>query len=355
MHNIEFGLYSYDPLDRLVGTSHVTGDKSQRFYCKKQLTTEIQGQFKQSIFQNVDQPLAQQQCTGLAMEISLLATDQQQSILNTLAIQHAPATAYTPYGHRFIDNGLPNLLGFNGERQDSLTGNYLLGNGYRTFNPELMRFNNPDNLSPFGRGGLNSYSYCGGNPISRKDPTGKYWQSVASVLKKPLKRLYRSAQTPGFKPRISTAKSTTPHSLKTPDFREPILLKNTREKFFSSEYKAFNKATMTDPFEVVSVTNAEDLKHLGGSLPRRFVLTRNGELLIDPSIDLERRNINHAILASFGGSSSEVLSAGTISANTRQATIWNDSGHYRPDFSALTPVASFLKSLGVEVSSIRVR
>ncbi|MEE4636302.1 RHS repeat-associated core domain-containing protein [Pseudomonas alliivorans] len=35
-----------------------------------------------------------------------------------------------------------------------------------------MRFNQPDNLSPFGRGGLNAYAYCLGDPVNRGDPSG---------------------------------------------------------------------------------------------------------------------------------------------------------------------------------------
>lgn len=51
-------------------------------------------------------------------------------------------------------------------------GHYLLGQGYRAFNPVLMRFNSPDSFSPFGKEGLNSYSYCVGDPINFKDPVG---------------------------------------------------------------------------------------------------------------------------------------------------------------------------------------
>ena len=35
-----------------------------------------------------------------------------------------------------------------------------------------MRFNSPDELSPFGDGGINSYAYCGGDPVNRYDPSG---------------------------------------------------------------------------------------------------------------------------------------------------------------------------------------
>ncbi|NRD73996.1 RHS repeat-associated core domain-containing protein [Shewanella sp. VB17] len=67
-----------------------------------------------------------------------------------------------------------NSLGFNGERQDSATGLYHLGKGYRVYNPALMRFHASDSMSPFGKGGINSYAYCLGDPINLKDPSGHF-------------------------------------------------------------------------------------------------------------------------------------------------------------------------------------
>lgn len=64
------------------------------------------------------------------------------------------------------------LLGFNGERQDDLSRSTHLGNGYRAYNPVLMRFHCPDFLSPFREGGINSYAYCLGDPVNRTDPSG---------------------------------------------------------------------------------------------------------------------------------------------------------------------------------------
>jgi RHS repeat-associated protein len=79
-------------------------------------------------------------------------------------------------------NGLMRVLGFNGEHPEPGTGHYLLGKGYRAFNPVLMRFHSPDSLSPFGAGGLNPYAYCLGDPINRRDPTGHFsWQSVVGI------------------------------------------------------------------------------------------------------------------------------------------------------------------------------
>ncbi|VVN90202.1 RHS repeat-associated core domain-containing protein [Pseudomonas fluorescens] len=174
--------YRYDPLDRLTATTPLSAAELQRFYCKSRLATEIQGQVKHSIFQHDDQLLAQQRRSDNAFEATLLATDQQRSVLQTLSTSPPQPIAYSPYGHRPAENGLLSLLGFNGERRDPVTGHYLLGNGYRAFNPVLMRFNSPDSLSPFGKGGVNPYAYCLGDPINQSDPTGH--MPLAIFLKK---------------------------------------------------------------------------------------------------------------------------------------------------------------------------
>jgi RHS repeat-associated protein len=165
--------YSYDPLDRLISQFEPDTPIHQSFYCKNRLTTEIQGAVGYSIAQHEDLLLAQQKSQGDARETSLLATDLQRSVLNSLKTnnQRQPI-AYSPYGHRTAESGLTSLLGFNGERQDPVTGHYILGNGYRAFNPVLMRFISPDSVSPFGEGGLNPYAYCKGDPINHTDNTG---------------------------------------------------------------------------------------------------------------------------------------------------------------------------------------
>ena len=165
--------YSYDPLDKLTSQSLCDTPECHRFYCKNRLTTEIQGAIGHSIVQHGDFLLAQQQRENNAIDTTLLATDKQRSVLHTLKKNtERQGIAYCPYGHRTALSGLLSLLGFNGERPDPVTGHYLLGNGYRAFNPELMRFNSPDSLSPFGKGGLNCYAYCLGDPINFGDFNG---------------------------------------------------------------------------------------------------------------------------------------------------------------------------------------
>ncbi|KPW59138.1 YD repeat protein [Pseudomonas syringae pv. philadelphi] len=161
-------VYRYDPLDRLGDCSPAGQGSARFFYQKNRLTTQIQGQIQHTVLRTDEHLLAQRRTENNQSDSELLVTDQQQSVI---AAQGLPF-AYTPYGHRHPSTGPMNLPGFTGQRLDPVTGHYLLGNGYRAFNPVLMRFNSPDSLSPFGEGGLNAYTYCEGDPVNKVDPSG---------------------------------------------------------------------------------------------------------------------------------------------------------------------------------------
>jgi RHS repeat-associated protein len=173
--------YRYDALDRVVGLDPAGEEKLHRFYRHEHLVTELQGQVSQSVFQHGPQLLAEQKREGDEVERALLETDQQRSVLQVTRPGRPVSQAYSPYGHCRADSGLGSLLGFNGELHDPVTGHYLLGNGHRAHNPVLMRFNSPDRLSPFGRGGLNPYAYCLGDPVNFSDPTGRF-AAIARIL-----------------------------------------------------------------------------------------------------------------------------------------------------------------------------
>jgi len=173
--------YSYDPLDRLVDCGLSTQENTRWFYLKDRLATEIQGAIRHSVFQHDDQLLALRTVENGVVATRVLTTDGQRSVLRGVDASGAHEHLYTPYGHRVASSGLLSLLGFNGERPDPVTGHYLLGNGYRAFNPVLMRFNSPDSWSPFGKGGLNAYAYCAGDPVNYEDRTGRV-RGLAALL-----------------------------------------------------------------------------------------------------------------------------------------------------------------------------
>ncbi|WP_354675721.1 RHS repeat-associated core domain-containing protein [Pseudomonas syringae USA007] len=161
-------VYRYDPLDRLADCLAAGQGSARFFYQKNRLATQIQGQIQHTLLRTDEHLLAQRRTENNQSDCALLLTDQQQSVIAAQGL----ALAYTPYGHRHPSTGPMNLPGFTGQRVDPVTGHYLLGNGYRAFNPVLMRFNSPDSLSPFGEGGLNAYAYCGGDPVNGVDPSG---------------------------------------------------------------------------------------------------------------------------------------------------------------------------------------
>lgn len=174
--------YCYDPQDRLTSSNAL-----RRFYCDKRVASEIEGDITRCFFRHADQPLALRE-DPLANSL-LFATDQQASVLHNVTAQgHTPRT-YSPFGYHPVLGGLLNSLGFNGERPEAVTGHYLLGQGYRAYNPVLMRFNCPDSWSPFGEGGINSYAYTRNDPGNHSDPTGhmpRFLQPVAKMMRRKL-------------------------------------------------------------------------------------------------------------------------------------------------------------------------
>lgn len=171
--------YRYDPLDRWVGSQQTALSDCHLFYRKKHLTTCLQGYQSTRLFQHENLLLAQQDDA----QAQLYITDRQRTVSGVPSTGRSHQR-FTPYGYCSALHGFSSLLKFNGERPDPVTGHYLLGNGYRAYNPVLMRFNSPDSLSPFAEGGVNAYSYCLGDPVNRQDRDGHMsLRIMATVLK----------------------------------------------------------------------------------------------------------------------------------------------------------------------------
>ncbi|MGY2342155.1 RHS repeat-associated core domain-containing protein [Pseudomonas sp. SDO5532_S415] len=206
----------------------------------------------------------------------LLATDQQRSVLSALHTNRPHPIAYPPYGHRPRENGGCNLLGFNGEPSDPLTGHYHLGNGYRQFNPVLMRFNSTDRWSPFGKGGLNAYAYCGGDPVNRSDPTGHTWKDFTSFLRK-------NVRVGAAKPPKTTSKngaSSNPNASSSAGASTPHQLPSKKP---SAELKSQATAT-TQESKTASTGQPTSVRNLDASdIKRNRLLNRRTKSLDDIS------------------------------------------------------------------------
>ncbi|MEQ5974191.1 RHS repeat-associated core domain-containing protein [Serratia liquefaciens] len=117
------------------------------------------------------------------MTVSLLVNNKMNSPQLSRSNERGVSThSYSPFGAGQLADAADSMPGFNGQRRDPVSRSYHLGNGYRAYNPLLMRFNCPDNLSPFGAGGINPYTYCAGDPINRADPSGHIsWQAGVGI------------------------------------------------------------------------------------------------------------------------------------------------------------------------------
>lgn len=157
------------------------------FYQAGNLNTRLADDISQSVFRNHAIPLAK-----IAQEphVALLATNENGSILRTKSTSEKEENThnYSPYGFDPIALQKHCIIGFNSEPLDLITKSYFLGSGYRFFTPHLMRFNSPDNMSPFGKGGINSYAYCSNDPVNRRDPSGH------NAISNAFRRLYKSAK-----------------------------------------------------------------------------------------------------------------------------------------------------------------
>jgi RHS repeat-associated protein len=155
----------------------------------------------------------------------LLGCNTHNTVLAEIDSTLINASVYTAHGHRSAQMTPTGRLGFNGALTEANTGWQLLGNGYRAYNPVLMRFHSPDSLSPFGEGGLNAYAYCKGDPVNFTDPTGHgffTWLKMAKRLVKPVVTT-KSAQAdklPKILTRLPEGKSFSKlHKLATSDVK----------------------------------------------------------------------------------------------------------------------------------------
>ncbi|WP_449431749.1 RHS repeat-associated core domain-containing protein [Pseudomonas putida] len=129
------------------------------------------GKSTQLLYGN-DQPLAQQ-TPGDASQTLLLQTNASTTVVSQFRAGTFEGSTYSAYGALPDSQQGHGLLAYNGELRDPGTGWYLLGRGYRAYNPVLMRFHSPDSLCALDEGGsLNPYAYCNGNPVTLRDPTG---------------------------------------------------------------------------------------------------------------------------------------------------------------------------------------
>ena len=138
----------------------------------------------------------------------LLATDHKQSVITEVGDAKPNSIRYCAYGQPSATQAIVARLAFNGAFRERSIGWYFLGNGYRIYNPVLRCFHSPDSWSPFGLGGLNTYRYCGGDPVNNSDPSGHMRKAASKFFGLPKKR----GKSPSPPPELEKNASVIPNS-----------------------------------------------------------------------------------------------------------------------------------------------
>ncbi|PYC28621.1 RHS repeat-associated core domain-containing protein [Pseudomonas mosselii] len=160
--------YEYDGSQRLAA-QYLEGDKSTRElrYEGDELIGELHYDKDGKVSQRTSLT------GGLAQyaenEVRWLIDDPQVGVAGQVSNGKLELAPLLPFGEGKALTGLVN--GYNGMRRDPLTGHYHAGNGYRSYDPTLRRYAQPDWLSPFGEGGINGYVHCP-DPVNLHDPSG---------------------------------------------------------------------------------------------------------------------------------------------------------------------------------------
>lgn len=224
----------------------VTTPSSLHFYQNDRLTTQINAEATRQVLRAHSIALAQ---LDQMQSAKLLQADRANSILSG----PLKSMAYTPYGC-LNEYEYAVLLAFSGQWLDPVTRGYSLGNGYRLFIPCLLRFCSPDELSPFGRGGLNAYTYCEGDPVNNIDPSGR--AIISWGIKKHFVRKQRYLRH--LNKKISNAVS-----------EQTAIIEGLQRREIDGTPKAWNGDTYTPSAIVEHYTNRKnEMAKLGNTITR---------------------------------------------------------------------------------------
>lgn len=300
------------------------------FYCAGQAHTFKSKEGVQQVIRHGREVLAERNTTT-----RIVWGDKQASVLGSVGMEGARSIHYSAYGGSGAAANLPSLTGYAGYYLDALSGHYILGNGYRSYSPLMMRFLSPDSLSPFGRGGVNAYAYCAGNPISRIDPAGRFWDSAVTVRKAKIK--VNDSALPATR---RLMKSEAGSSVKVATF--------------TAEFKDQFDAIPTDQLNLEEMTGYEGMDEFKVMILYRSMKTAKRAYLAIVAYEREFKG-----KGMFPEQSSEVLKMiGDLrkARNLSIPSLENDQGFQRAHAANMRKMDGWLKSMRMErdVQAIRL-
>jgi RHS repeat-associated protein len=267
--------------------------------------------------------------------------DAHQSVLQIPAL--GSSRVYCAYGLHLPSRQPSALLAFNGEYAESQTGNYLLGNGNRTYNPVLMRFHSADSFSPFGQGGINPYAYCLGDPVNNFDPTGNWpWSRKAGAKSSGIETY------PVLKNDLGSTLS-----------KELTALADAFQGGDKKSGRSYGNLTTWEPAEVNVITSRNDLVPADPARHSSWVLTKTGKFVVG-TYTIKGPKLSHAAIAEYArkelSAGAEVVAAGELKVVSKSKIFFDDqSGHFKPPATTRALARKHLKGLGITAEYMIIR
>lgn len=232
---------------------------------------------------------------------------------------------------------------------------FMIGNGRRAYNSKLMRFVQPDTLSPFKSGGINSYCYCLNDPINRHDPSGQFSLGWLDSVGLAFQRLTpRNRSTPA---KIGTSgKNSAGALLQILQFTLSALektligspLTNNRLHMLKRETAEF--ASQKGKQSAISITHQNIVNSMPINTLHKFVMSDSG--LIHAAPWTRENYFTHAALANIMGVKSVASSGYIVRTHLNSVSITQRSGHFQPSLERMARPALTLGSFGAVVKVI---
>jgi len=251
-----------------------------------------------------------------------------------------PGGRSTPFG---VQAASPlQSIYYKGGKFEAKQPGLMVGHGYRAYLSSLARFVQPDVLSPFGRGGWNTYCYCLNDPLNRVDPSG------AASIGKILRKLFASsAKKPNMGSRVKTLTGIT-----ASQERKVSGLRNGYPQLLEAEYNLFSKNYIQDPRRVLTTT--QDMVGLDVGVDYKFIWARDRFIVSPSGPKGSQKYISHAVLAELMPGTS-VEGAGMLTKGSLgDVLLTNYSGHFKPSADLLARPGRYLEGLGFEVTRLPV-